>query len=374
MKECYHFAIKRNPFQFWLALIFVVLSSACSSNRVEMTPAPVLSPLATDTPILLDPTSTPLSGAQNNETYTQTSQGLAGEYVGVLVVAPLPPLTIYAGTGNGLFKSADGGEHWLSLKLSAPITALAIDPQNPDILYVGTDGDGIYKSVDGGQTWAAMNTGLTNNKVYALAIDPQMPATLYAGTYMGPDDPESGVYKSTDGGENWGKTGETLTRIYSLVIDPDNTSILYAGAESGLAKSTDGGAHWVNTSLFFDSDTIVWDLAIDPRIAGVLYAGTSTAGVFKSVDGGLTWEPKNTKLTNSYVGALLLDSASQDTLYAGNWWGNSDLYKTTNGGETWQTLSIAPLIGVTVNALAMNPAISSAIYVGTTDGVIVVQP
>ena len=180
-------------------------------------------------------------------------------------IAPLPPLTIYAGTNNGLFKSADGGEHWFSLELSVPVTALAIDPQNPGILYVGTDGNGIYKSVDGGQTWAAMNTGLTNNKVYALAIDPQTPATLYAGTYMGPDDPESGVYKSTDGGENWGKTGETLTRIYSLVIDPGNTSTLYAGAESGLAKSTDGGTHWFNTSLFFDSDTIVWDLAIDPR-------------------------------------------------------------------------------------------------------------
>ena len=365
--------MQRNPFQFGLALIFVVLSSACSTNGVEMTPAPVLSPLAADTPIPVDPTSTPLSGAQD-EIYTQINLGLAGEYVGVLVIAPLPPLTIYAGTGNGLFKSADGGEHWLSLGLSVPVTALAIDLQNPDTLYVGTDGNGIYKSVDGGQNWAALNTGLTNNKVYALAIDPQMPAILYAGTYMGPDDPQSGVYKSTDSGENWVKTGETLTRIYSLAIDPGNTSTLYAGAESGLAKSTDGGAHWVNTSLFFDSDTIVWDLALDPRTADVLYAGTSTTGVFKSVDGGLTWEPKNTELTNSYVGALLLDFASQDTLYAGNWWGNSDLYKTTNGGETWQTLTIAPSIGVTVNALAMNPAVSPAVYVGTTDGVIVVQP
>ena len=91
MKECYHFAMQRNPFQLWLALIFVVLSSACSSNRVEITPAPVLSPLATDTPILLDPTSTPLSGAQN-ETYTQTSRGLAGEYVGVLVDCSLAPV------------------------------------------------------------------------------------------------------------------------------------------------------------------------------------------------------------------------------------------------------------------------------------------
>src|SRR2546430_2615293 len=86
---------------------------------------------------------------------------------------------------SGVFKSTDGGGSWSAANTGLPnhpdMTALAIDPQTPATLYVGTYG-GLFKSANAGGSWGAVNTGLTNASVTALAIDPQTPTTLYAGT------------------------------------------------------------------------------------------------------------------------------------------------------------------------------------------------
>src|SRR2546428_2167842 len=123
-----------------------------------------------------------------------------------LAIDPQTPTTRYATSGSyvgslfigGVFKSTDGGESWravtdLAASPHALIGPLAIDPQTPATLYVGTRADGVFKSTDGGECWSAVTAGLPNLPVTALAIDPQTPTILYAGTERG------GVFKSTDG-------------------------------------------------------------------------------------------------------------------------------------------------------------------------------
>jgi photosystem II stability/assembly factor-like uncharacterized protein len=118
-------------------------------------------------------------------------------------------------------------------------SSLCIDPSNAIILYVATE-DGVYKSSDGGASWIAANAGLPKN-VATLAIDPIDPATLYAGTF-------GAVFKTKDAGTSWSAVSQGLP-----------------------------------------ADRGIYTLAIDP--AGTIYAGTIGAGVFKSADGGVDWEP-----------------------------------------------------------------------------------
>src|SRR5207245_2292373 len=106
---------------------------------------------------------------------------------------------------------------------------LAIDPQTPATLYVGTRADGVFRSTDGGESWSAVSAGLPNLPVTALAIDPQTPTILYAGTERG------GVYKSTDGGESWSALNTGLSNLFvsSIVVDPRRPTTVYAGTQGG---------------------------------------------------------------------------------------------------------------------------------------------
>src|SRR6185369_7984430 len=109
------------------------------------------------------------------------------------------------------------------------IRALAIDPNNSDTIYAGSDWEGVFKSTNGGGSWSQINSGLTSPYVYALAIDPTTSSTIYAGTYYG------GVFKSTNGGQNWGEinAGMSSVKVNSLAIDPYSPAIIYVGTGGG---------------------------------------------------------------------------------------------------------------------------------------------
>lgn len=158
---------------------------------------------------------------------------------------------------NGVLKSTDGGVNWTTTGLTnTGIAVLAIDPVNPSTIYAATSRfiftysplrpgsfGGLFKSTDGGSSWSAINSGLSqllgsNANVTALAIRPDSPNVLYAGTNGG------GVFRSTDGGANWGQLNDGLTNLYvqSLALAPGNSAILYAGTSAGIFKIVDGTA------------------------------------------------------------------------------------------------------------------------------------
>ena len=116
-----------------------------------------------------------------------TSNGPEGGSVNALAIDPATPVTLYAGTWGGVFKSTNGGGNWSAVNTDLTNTfvhAVAIDPVTPSTLYAGTIG-GVFKSTNGGGNWRAVNTGLTTTYVAALAIDPASPTTVYAGTNAG---------------------------------------------------------------------------------------------------------------------------------------------------------------------------------------------
>lgn len=175
-----------------------------------------------------------------------------------------------------VFMSQDGGANWGTFSVPASyVYSLVINPAAPMTLYAGTSA-GIFKSISGGGSWVTASSGLTNLSVRALAIDPTTPETLYAGT-------PGGVFKSIDGGTNWTDVNSGLTNltVVSLVIDPATPATLYAGTGGGVFKSTNGGISWtaVNAGL---TDTVVTSLTIASAAPATLYAGTNGGYVFKT--------------------------------------------------------------------------------------------
>lgn len=312
-----------------------------------------------------------------------------------LPLSPGAPSTLYAGLfgDKGIFKSTDGGATWSprNAGLGASfMLAVAADPGNPATLYAGAYRQKVFKSTNGGVTWAARDNGITDATVNALAVSPLgVPGTVFAGAsqhsrflsasalgsggseVIGPPGP-GGVFRSLDGGASWSKVLTTSVAVQALAIDPGNPLIVYAGTLGGekLFKSTNGGTSWnpMNTGLL-DGD--VYALAIHGPAAGVpaaVYAGTFGAlggRVLKTTNGGLTWTDTGLR-AGGPVAALAVPSPSPSTVYAGTWGGGA--FKTVNGGSSWAPIaSLDQAAGAIVFALAVDPQVPATVYAGSYD-------
>jgi len=218
-------------------------------------------------------------------------------------------------------KSADGGTSWQTTGLiRANISVLAIDSSTPTTLYAGTD-SGVVKSTDGGASWHA--TTLTYN-ISSLAINPLTPTTIYAGRAWDISGQAwSGLFESTDGG---GSSGELLDSFVPfLAIDPVTPTTLYGAGYSGVIKTSDGGANWA-TPTWNSFTGAILALAVDPVTRTTVYAGTDVI------------------CCDEYSGAVLAPGG---------------IFKSTDGGTTWQTLVLFDVL--TAFALAINPLTTTTV-------------
>jgi photosystem II stability/assembly factor-like uncharacterized protein len=201
------------------------------------------------------------------------------------------------------------------------VTAIAIHPSNPKIIYQGTAGGGVWRTSDGGQTWAPVfdrQLSLGIGEPGALAIDPNHTDTLYAGTSGRINQqPQAGLFKSTDGGASWvqlgsgfpagntGNAGQFVGQwINVILVDPADSNTLYLGTTSGLFRSTDGGQNWTpGTNGGGDARSLVLDTS-SPAGKRILYAGISGSGVIQSTDGGQSWTRILDATTGSVAAAL----------------------------------------------------------------------
>ncbi|HVB55260.1 MAG TPA: hypothetical protein VNE63_02370 [Candidatus Acidoferrales bacterium] len=196
------------------------------------------------------------------------------------------------------------------------VTAVAGVPGNPLVYYAGAASGGIFKTSDGGSTWHAIFDHEPVSSIGSLAVSSSNPSIVWAGTgeawirsnvSMG-----WGIYKSTDAGKTWMRMGlEKTGRIGRIVINPENPNTVFACAlgnaygpqtERGVFRSTDGGATWQKV-LFIDENTGCSDVAMDPKDPQILFAGMwqfvihtwgqysggPGSGIFRSTDGGTTW-------------------------------------------------------------------------------------
>ncbi|MGH9645058.1 MAG: WD40/YVTN/BNR-like repeat-containing protein, partial [Terriglobales bacterium] len=287
-----------------------------------------------------------------------------GPYIGGRVVAVAgvqgKPSLFYAGTvGGGVWKSTDEGLEWKNItdgKLPGPsssIGAVAVAPSDPNTIYIGTGeadirndmipGDGIYKSTDAGNTWQYAGLRDTHS-ISAIVIDPKNPNIVYAASmgHVFKADPDRGVFKSTDGGKSWNKIlfVDENTGAICLVMDPNHADVLYAamwqaqrmpwglisgGPGSGIYKSTDGGAHWANISHNQGLPQMVLGhvgLAVAASNSKIVYAiiQAKEGGVFRSDDAGATWKRVNDEMKLRqrafYYMTIYVDPKNPDLVYA----------------------------------------------------------
>ena len=199
--------------------------------------------------------------------------------------------------------------------------ALPAMAQEHSAVYVGTN-RGLFWSKDGGNSWQ-VSAVLGNIEVRTVGINSANPSTLFAAT------PE-GIFRSLDSGQNWERTDvHDAAQISAIVTDPAAPERVYA-AGRGLRMSSDGGSHWAEVESLPPASA---DVAIDPTAPTTLFAATS-AGIYKSIDAGTSWN----RLAGSPERCSRVAVHPQDrlTLYAGTDAGK--IWRTRDGGETWENL------------------------------------
>lgn len=267
--------------------------------------------------------------------------------------------------GSGLFKSTDAGENWNNVTRglsTAGITAIVVDPANPNTIYAG--GNGVVMSIDAGSTWTDEKADFVP---LTLAIEPHNPRTLYAGTWDGEAGSPVSVFTSRDAGSTWNAAVSSFSAngsgmIQSVAVDPYNSDLIFAGTSQGLFKSTDGGANWDALDKF--AGTYIRSIVFDPLTSGILYVGTYGGGVWKSTDGGVNWEPAG--LFNGAV--LAIDPQNPKILYAAISYPTMGVFKTVDAGHSWSAAGTSglPPDANLVGALVIDPKNLNTLYLATS--------
>jgi photosystem II stability/assembly factor-like uncharacterized protein len=294
-----------------------------------------------------------------------------GRSIAVSGVKGRPREAYFGAVGGGLWKTVDGGENWAPVTdgqiKSSSVGAVAVSESNPDIVFIGMGescirgnimpGDGVYKSADAGKTWTHAGFA-ASQAISKIRIHPTNPDIVYVasfGKYGAPSD-ERGVFKSIDGGKTWKKTlfRDTNTGAVDIAIDHRNPNVLYAalweafrveyqmssgGPGSGLFKSTDGGETWneITRNPGMPAGVVgKIGVSVSGADSNRLYAlvENENGGLFLSDDAGGTWKlanaNRNIRQRAFYYTHVTADPVSKDTVYLLN----VAAYRSADAGKT----------------------------------------
>lgn len=317
--------------------------------------------------------------------------GNIGARINTIAVNPKSPDEIYLGfSTGGLFKTTDGGESWESIfeeNLFLSVSAIQIDPNDDNIVYIGTGdhnitgypfiGDGVYKSMDRGTTWEAM--GLEEESIISrIGMSASNSQVVYAAAMGIPFERNSkrGLYKSIDAGTSWQQVlyVNDSTGIIDLIVDPVDENIVYAASwtrirnnlestitsdDAHIYKTIDGGENWtmLEGGLPMENVTRI-GLSLSGQDRNTLFAsysgpngrdscntgGNDLTGIYKTTDGGSTWEdilgPDDTdglpcRVQGGfawYFGQVRVNPSDDNDIFLLG----VDIYRTTDGGATWE--------------------------------------
>ena len=303
---------------------------------------------------------------------------IGGRCVAVTGVPGEDNLFYMGAVDGGVWKSTDYGVQWENITedslpgTSQSVGAVAVAPSDHDVLYVGTGeydirgdmitGDGVFRSADGGKSWREAGLAETHT-ISGLIVDPNNPDVVYASSmgHVFEPDPNRGVFKSTDGGRTWRKVlfVSDSTGAIDLVMDPTDPQHLFAamwqayrkpwrlssgGEGSGLYESTDGGAHWTDITHRPGLPKEIMGrmgIGVSASNPNIVYATIQArdGGVFKSTDGGSTWARVNDdwKLRQRafYYETIYVDPRDPDTVYMPE---VDALYVSHDGGKNFTRL------------------------------------
>lgn len=296
---------------------------------------------------------------------------------------PSDPSTVYVATASGgLWKTTNKGTTWEAIFDDQPVSTfgdVAIAPSDTDIIYAGTGeqnnrqstswGNGVYRSDDGGKTWKHLGLDETRH-IGKVIVHPKNPDIVWVAAlgnlWMGTE--ERGVYKTTDGGESWDRVlyVDEFTGVVDMEIDPVNPDILYAatyqrlrrtwgfnggGPGSGIYKSTDGGSSWEElTNGIPGDDKGRIGLAVAQSNPQVLYATIEhreEEGTYRSGDAGASWEKVNDLNPRPmYYSHIYVDPKNADRVYILS----TEFYMSEDGGEVFRQMPTRPTYDVGVHS------------------------
>ena len=249
------------------------------------------------------------------------------------------PQEIVAGTLKGVFRSMDNGVHWTQISPEGSteiheVESIAIDPADGNVIYAGT-WHLPWKTTDGGAHWENIKQGIIDDSdVFSIIVDPENSKTVFASAC-------SGIYKSEDAGAQFRKVQgipSSARRTRKLTQDTENLKSVFAGTTEGLYHTQDAGEKWERLT---GADVIVNDVFVDPSNSSHVLLATDRGGVYRSEDGGVTFEPSNTGFSSRQVVAYASDPHNPSDVYVGvvNDKTTGGVFWSRNGGVTWTQVS-----------------------------------
>ncbi len=351
------------------ALLFTTAQAPATNPAIAASPTPSPSPAAS-----ASPTPTPGPAFGNMSWRAIGPAGTGGRVAAVAGSATDPKLYYVGAAGGGVWKSANGAQTWdpvFEKQGTGAIGAVTIDPTDNNIVWVGTGeanprndvsyGDGVYRSADGGDTWT--NTGLKGTKyISRILVDPRNHNHVIVGALgdVFADSPQRGVFVTDDGGKTWKQTLSVgpESGASDLAMDAQNPSVIYAGIwkfqrrpwtfvsggdEDGLYKSTDGGATWTKLEGHGlpPGPTGRIGVAVAPSDGNRVYAliESSKGILWRSQDGGANWTMvSDDTLVNArpfYFTHVEVDPRNPDRVYALSF----QTMLSTDGGKNFKPIA-----------------------------------
>ena len=320
---------------------------------------------------------------------------LTAALVSIACAQPFPP-ELYSGLRWRMIGPFRGGR---------TVAASGV-PGQPNVFYIAANNGGVWKSTDAGRVWKPIFDDQATGSIGALAVALSDPRIIYVGSGEGLQRPDlsvgDGIYKSTDSGQSWQHLGlseglHDAQQISAIIVDPHDSKRVFAAvlghpygpnAERGVFRSIDGGATWQNV-LYKDENTGAVDLAFDPSNAQTVYAVLWAArqapweigesfkgpgsGLFKSADGGSTWQPLNGGLPTVAQGlgriGIAIAPSDPRRMYALVDAKEGGVYRSDNAGANWQRVNHEERVwgrGSDFACVRVDPKDKDVIYIANT--------
>ncbi|MEC7799000.1 MAG: glycosyl hydrolase, partial [Candidatus Neomarinimicrobiota bacterium] len=276
---------------------------------------------------------------------------------------------------------------------SGRVSDFAVHPDKRHEYYIATSSGGVWKTINGGANYTPIFDQQGSYSIGCITMDPNNPYVIWVGTGENNNQRSvgygDGIYRSKDGGKTWKHMGlKNSEHIAKIIVDPRNSNIVYVaaigplwseGGDRGLYKSMDGGKTW-ESKIKVDEHTGVTDLIMDPNNPDVLYAATYQrrrhvftwmsggpgSGLYKSTDSGESWEQLKTGLPTSIIGriGLAMSPADSDIVYAivEAMDGQQGFYRTSNRGGSWKKMSNYVTSGNYYQEIVVDPKDVNTVY------------
>ncbi|MHA1994719.1 MAG: VPS10 domain-containing protein [Candidatus Hodarchaeales archaeon] len=302
------------------------------------------------------------------------TNGPYGGLINSVEIDPSNPNTIYAvGGGTRIFKSVDSGNSWLpiaKLQSSSPrITDLILSKTNPQVIYAMTQGANDYQpelfmTSNGGTNWTRIDQ---NKAVFHIALHPTNPMYLVACMWGG------SVYVTMNGGNSWTNVSGNIPQvgIVDVAISGDNEYWAgvgdFTGENGSLYHTSDGGLSWEKEDLNQPINTFINNIMVHPSDNNTVYVSVTPAPdegfdpdtnyLFRTKDGGETWEDLNTQTVLQLL--AIVPSPANDTIYASY---GAFVFRTNNNGELWNDITPPPVTS-DINDIAIDPTNNNTIFI-----------